>query len=143
MNEVARGLAFSVGTHGVVVPASLVERVVEAELSPSPPLGRAWVGGFGVSDGGIFVAIDLLAGRAGSPAHLGVQACVLLETGTRSGLQWALRVTRALGFVDLAQCARPVSMPAEWPAWVGGAQLGDKSIVGLLDVVGMLRDFGA
>lgn len=135
-------MAFSVGTHGLVVPAALVERVVEAELSPSPPLGRAWVGGFGVSEGRIFVAIDLLVG-AGSPAPVGTQACVLLETGTRSGLRWALRVTRALGFVDLARCARPASMPAEWPAWVGGAQLGDESIVGLLDVVGMARDFGA
>jgi len=130
-----------VGTHGVVVPAALVERVVEAELSPSPPLGRAWVGGFGVSEGRIFVAIDLSVGRAGSPAPVGAQACVLLETGTRSGLRWALRVTRALGFVDLEPCARPVSMPAEWPAWIGGAQLGDASIVGLLDVVGMARDF--
>jgi hypothetical protein len=58
-------------------------------------------------------------------------------------LRWALRVNHTVGFVDVTRCARPASLPAEWPAWVTGARLGDDKIAGLLDVAGMARAFEA
>lgn len=148
MDDRGRGLEFLVGLHGVVVPAALVERVIEVDLSPPPPLARAWVGGFGVGEGAVFVAIDLaIRPRASSgPARSAAAetaTCVLLETGRRSGLRWALRVTGTVGFVEVTRCARPASMPSEWPLWVAGAQFKDKTVAGLLDVAGMTRAFEA
>lgn len=130
-----------VGAHSIVVPAALVERVVEVDLSSPPPLARAWVGGLGVSEGAVFVAVDLEIRARHQATQAGMPVCVLLETGKRSGLRWALRVTRTVGFVDVTRCARPTTVPAEWPAWVAGALFKDRSMVGLLDVAGMARDF--
>jgi chemotaxis signal transduction protein len=148
MDDRGRGLEFLVGSHGVVVPAALVERVIEVELSPPPPLARAWVGGLGVCEGAVFVAVDLVVRpRAASvpPGRASVEpaVCVMLDTGKRAGLRWALRVNRTIGFVDVTRCARPSSMPAEWQAWIAGAQFKDSTVVGLLDVASMARAFEA
>lgn len=141
MEDRGRGLEFLVGAHSIVVPAALVERVVEADLSPPPPLARAWLAGFGVSEGMVFVAVDLDIRERHQAPGSGSPICVLLDTAKRTGLRWALRVTRTVGFVDVTRCARPPTLPAEWPAWVAGALFKDRSMVGLLDVAGMARDY--
>ncbi len=149
MDERGRALSFLVGNHAVVIPAMLVERVVEVELSPPPPLGRAWIGGLGSSEGTLFVAVDLAIGatpkvsQKGGSVLAAPSVCVLLDTGRRAGLRWALRVTTTLGFVQVTRCGRPASMPVEWPGWVAGALLEDKSVAGLLDVAGMARAYDA
>lgn len=137
MDERGRGLQFRIGPHGVVVPAVLVERVVEAELSPAPPLARAWISGLGAVDGVVFAAVDLGVGGLDAQNAL----CVILDTGRKNKLRWALRVTRTTGFADVTRCARPSSLPAEWPSWIAGARLNDETELGLLDVAGMARDY--
>jgi len=115
----------------------LVERVVEVELTPPPPLARAWLSGLGVVDGVVFATVDLNVDETTSqPA-----TCVLLDTGRKSKLRWALRVSRTLGFADVVRCARPSKLPGEWPSWVAGARVGDETELGLLDVAGMARDY--
>jgi chemotaxis signal transduction protein len=148
MDERGRGLEFTVGSHSIVVPAALVERVIEVPLSSPPPLARPWLGGLGVGAGAVFVAVDLaIRSRASvstpAAASSELAVCVLLETGKRSALRWALRVTRTVGFVEVTRCPRPSSLPSEWPAWVAGAQLEADTVTGLLDVAGMARAFEA
>lgn len=139
-----------IGDHGVVVPSALVERVLEVDLSNGLPLARAWVGGLGVSEGTVFIAIDLTLrsepssmGGTGGTGTTGTTGaiCVLLDTGERTGLRWALRVSRTVGFVDVTRCARPSTLPSDWPTWITGALFKDKATAGLLDVAAMTRDF--
>lgn len=139
MDDRGTALEFMVGPHSVVVPAALVERVLEVDLSPPPPLSRPWVGGLGVGEGALFVAIDLTIG----PRATGRATCVLLDTGAKPGVRWALRVTRTVGFCEVKRCPRSSALPAEWPTWVVGAESGSEVRAGLLDVAGMARAFEA
>lgn len=134
--EREKGLEFEVGRHRVVVPAALVTRVVEVDLTAPPPLARDWLGGVGVSEGDIFLAVDL-----GVSAPPGRSTCVILESARPRPVRWALRVSRSVGFVEVTPCARPKDLPAEWPSWVKGAERGDVGVVGLLDVVEMGFDY--
>lgn len=140
MTDSQRGLHFIVGDHGIVVPSVLVERVLEADVSSTIPLARPWVGGLGVSDGVIFVVIDLML-RSRSLSSASAAVCALLDTGKRTGLRWALRVNRTVGFAEIERCARSSVLPLDWPQWVAGAKFEDNSVAGLLDVAGMTRDF--
>lgn len=137
LEERGRGLELEVGRHRVVVPAALVVRVVEAELSPPPPLAREWIGGLGFSEGEIFVAVDLDTARP----KPGAAVCAILDVPRQRHLLWALRIARSVGFVEASACERPADLPKDWPGWVKGARLVDSSCVGLLDVVEMTRDF--
>ena len=142
MVSTERGLELVAAGHRVVIPAALVERVVEVELSPTPPLARAWIGGLGAHGDEILVAIDLEVG--GEPnAASGMRTCVLLDTGTgkKSGrLRWSLRVTRTVDFVTVRRCARPADAPSEWPTWMVGASLMEGGVVSFLDVARMAQE---
>lgn len=121
----------------MLVPAERVARVVEVELSPPPPLAREWIGGLGHSENEVFVAVDLGTGKGA-----GLATCVVLDSERPRPLLWALRVDRSIGFASGTPCPRDKELPAEWPAWIGGARLsGSSDIIGLLDVTAMTMDF--
>ncbi len=120
------------------MPADLVTRVVEVELSPTPPLAREWIGGLGHSEGEIFVAVDL-----GTGLGAGAATCVILESPRPRRHSWALRVNRSIGFVDVTPCERPQALPAEWPTWIRGARIeGERdTVIAMLDVGAMTLDY--
>jgi hypothetical protein len=107
-----------IGATRVEVPVADVERLVEYQAAPAPPLAQPWIGGIGLDaadDNRLFLSICLTgAGDRGVASVRG-----LLFRAGPSRPRWALEVDRVLGLRPIRAGATPEPVdgwvcPASW-----------------------------
>lgn len=103
-----------IGATRVEVPLGEVERLLEYQAAPPPPLAQPWLGGIGVVDReDLFLSVSLSGHSAPEPRAVRG----LLFRGR--GLRWALEVDRVLGLrsIEPEPDSFPVdgwACPADW-----------------------------
>lgn len=106
-----------IGATRVEVPLHEVERLLEYQAAPPPPLAQPWLGGIGVVDKeDLFLSVSL-SGQSGPEAR-SVRGLLFRADGGR--LRWALEVDRVLGLraIEEAPDAFPVDGWACPPDWL-------------------------
>ena len=105
-----------IGATRVEVPLADVERLLEYQAAPPPPLAEPWVGGIGVvQKEDLFLSVSLSGITATSPRAV---RGLLFRAGD-GALRWALEVDRVVGLrsIDAEKEAAPVDgwvCPSDW-----------------------------
>jgi hypothetical protein len=116
MTMPAECLECLIGATRVEVPLGEVERLLEYQAAPPPPLAQPWLGGIGVVDKeDLFLSVSLSGERAPEPRAVRG----LLFRGGEARLRWALEVDRVLGLrsIEEGEDAFPVDgwpCPPDW-----------------------------
>ena len=130
-----------IGVTRVEVPVAAVERLVEYQAAPAPPLAEPWLGGIGLDaadQDALFLSISL-SGLSGGRAP-GVRG--LLFRAGEGGLRWALEVDRVVGLRAIEGGTKPHPVRG-WACpsdWLLEAADEEGEPVRLLDVSAALRD---
>lgn len=134
--------------HGarVALPADVVERIVEYEVSPLP-LAGPWIAGFAAHDAFVIVSIRLSSGAARGPSSRRSAKAALLTVRSDAAHQrtrWAVEVDEILSLVHVRPNALDprVEPEGEFPPWLASATTAEGRLVKCLDVDSMLRSFG-
>lgn len=97
-----------IGATRVEVPLGEVERLLEYQAAPPPPLAQPWLGGIGVADKeDLFLSVSLSGQSALEPRA--VRGLLFRAGDTR--LRWALEVDRVLGLRSIEE--EPEAYPVE------------------------------
>lgn len=135
-----RGLECFVGQARVGIPTAVVERVIEYQCSPPPPLARRWVGGFVLYEGRVMLSVALVSRKSESIAPSHPARGVVLRV-PHSEVGWILEVNSVGAFLD-AEVAMRRSVPqaSKLPAWVHAGRTLDRRAIGWIDVDAMVRE---
>jgi hypothetical protein len=113
-----------IGATRVEVPLAEVERLLEYDAAPPPPLAAAWVGGIGVESAGhddeLFLSVSLRGSSTAQRRH----AQGLLFKSVDGQARWVLEVDRVIG---LRTIEREAELPfaSDWacpPEWLRRAR---------------------
>jgi hypothetical protein len=111
-----------IGATRVEVPLAEVERLLEYQAAPPPPLAQPWLGGIGVADKeDLFLSVSL-AGHAATEAR--AVRGLLFRRGEQR-LRWALEVDRVVGLRTVQESPEGAFPVTGWvcpPEWLLHAQ---------------------
>jgi hypothetical protein len=130
-----------IGATRVEVPLAEVERLLEYDAAPPPPLAEPWIGGIGIESVGqsdeLFLSVSLRGDGGARSRH----AQGLLFKSSAGGPRWALEVDRVVGLrsIEAETEADPVSGWAAPTAWLRRARDADGDEVRWFDVAEALR----
>jgi hypothetical protein len=105
-----------IGATRVEVPLAEVERLLEYQAAPPPPLAQPWLGGIGVADKeDLFLSVSLAGHAATGPRAV---RGLLFRRGEQR-LRWALEVDRVVGLRSVQESPGMFPMkgwvcPPEW-----------------------------
>jgi hypothetical protein len=124
-----------IGATRVEVPLADVERLLEYQAAPPPPLAEPWVGGIGLQadNEDLFLSVSLPGGSA--PGFRELVHGLLFRIGD-GGHRWALEIDRVVGLRAIDGSGEPHRVP-EWacpPAWLLHGRDSAGHSVRLLDV---------
>jgi hypothetical protein len=138
MSDEERGLECLVGKARLVVPANLVEGMIELELSPAPPLARKWVGGLGFHGGRSLVSVSLVGKEPARESARLVKGVLFAVQDSEIG--WLLEVTSVRSFVTVRRVSRRSPPSPGVPTWIGAASDSAGHMVGWVDVMSMVKE---
>lgn len=108
------------------VPLEFVDKLVEYDVVPAPPMAVPWVGGVGVFNNQVVLSITIL--RRKDPPPIRQTKGVLLKLAG-AGCVWAIEVDSVASLVDATVSDRAVRVgEAKLPAWITSASAGGQAI---------------
>jgi hypothetical protein len=122
-----------VGNTHVAVPLARVDRLVEYEISPAPPLSHPWLGGIGLLGTHLFLSIQIGPVPAARDRRAAKGLLLRPEDG---GAPWALEVDQILGIEEvLIDTAHAPAVHNDAPdGWLLEAERPEGGRVAWLDV---------
>lgn len=130
-----RGLECVVGKARLVLPAGLIEGVVELEIGVPPPLARRWVAGLGRHEDKAVLCVTLIPQP--QPKARTVKAVLFRVEDSEIG--WLFEVSSVRSFVMARRVERTTPPPPGVPSWVGGAEVAGQ-VLGWVDVTAMVKE---
>lgn len=136
----AQGLLCTISRVHFGVPLDYVEKLIEFEVVPPPPLALPWIGGIGMHDRRVVMSIALLH-RNDPPARRLIKGVLLKVPGSECG--WALEVDAvdSMAAVQLVQKSVRVGT-AKLPSWIAAATTEGRT-VGWFNVKQMIEELSA
>jgi hypothetical protein len=108
------------------VPLALVDKLVEYEVVPPPPLSVPWVGGIGFHNNQVLLSITIL--RRKDPPPRRAAKGVLLKVQNAECI-WALEVDSVASLIDAKVSSRTVRVgDAKLPPWITSATAGGQTV---------------
>ena len=130
-----------IGATRVEVPLAEVERLLEYQAAPPPPLAHPWLGGIGVAEKeDLFLSVSLSGDTSAAPRA--VRGLLFRRSERR--VRWALEVDRVVGLrkVEEEDGVHPVNGWACPPEWLLRGRDDDGGDVARLDVRAAERTLG-
>ena len=114
----ADGLECRIGQGRAIVPMSAVAQVGRYRVGARLPTSARHVAGIGAWDDRLVVSLSLVV----SAAAIDREATgILLETGVRTPMRWALEIVAPIGIVRVARIVPNVQASSRRPPWLHSA----------------------
>ncbi len=135
-----QGLMCSIKRVQFGVPLELVDKLIEYEVVPPPPLALPWIGGIGLYDKKVVMSITILRWKDPPPRR--PTKGVLLKV-PNSECSWALEVGAVASLVSAQVSQKSVRVgDVKLPAWITAANT-EGRMVGWFNIEKMIEELSA